>query len=198
MIILSSIYWFLVALFIALFEIEIEGKYGWAEKTATWNRKFRFPKNGGRFSISRSLTGYHLFLNIFLFLFMHSTFFLSGTFSIEQELKLLSIYFTWILVWDYLWFILNPYYGLNAFSQKSVWWFGKEPWILGRFPVKYLLQLAAAFLLSYIATRLTDHSGYIIDQGIRTVVFIILIVLSHFLLKPIFHRYYWRFHKRVD
>lgn len=64
-----SLFWFCVALSIALFEIELEGKYGWAEKSATWSKKFMPPKIFRLFTGSRVLTGYHLFLNIFLLLF---------------------------------------------------------------------------------------------------------------------------------
>lgn len=119
--VLSSIYWFTIALLIALVEIETEGKYGWAEKSATWSKKFPTPKLFRLFSGTRTLTGYHLFLNIFLLLFMHATFVFSGNFSIDREFELLATYLTWTVYWDFLWFILNPYYGWKVFSPKAVW-----------------------------------------------------------------------------
>lgn len=198
MIIVSSIYWFLVALSIALFEIELEGKYGWAEKSATWSKRPNFPKLLRLFSGARVLTGYHVFLNIFLFLFMHATFFLAGSFSIAAEMNLLAIYLTWTLFWDFLWFIMNPYYGWKVFSPKTVWWFGEEPWLFNKLPVKYFVQIGIAFVFSAIAVLLTNNGNYLFGQIVMTITFVLLTVLTHFFLRPIFHRYYWKFHKKVD
>lgn len=198
MIIVSSIYWFLVALSIAIFEIELEGKYGWAEKSATWSRRYEIPKVFRMFSGTRVLTGYHLFLNIFLLLFMHSTFFINQEFSITAELTLLATYLTWTLFWDFLWFIMNPYYGWKMFSPKAVWWFGEEKWILNKLPLKYFVQTFIAFVLVGTATIMTGDSSYVYDQAILVLIFVILTILSHYFLRPVFHKYYWKLHKRVD
>lgn len=129
---------------------------------------------------------------------MHATFFFAGNFSIAAEMNLLAIYLTWTLFWDFLWFIMNPYYGWKAFSPKAVWWFGEEPWLFNKLPVKYFVQIGIAFAFSTIAVLLTNDSNYLFGQIVMTITFVLLTVLAHFLFRPIFHRYYWKFHKKVD
>lgn len=195
--VLSSIYWFTIALLIALVEIETEGKYGWAEKSATWSKRIPTPKLFRLFSGTRTLTGYHLFLNIFLLLFMHATFVFSGNFSIDREFELLATYLTWTVYWDFLWFILNPYYGWQAFSPKAVWWFGEEPWVLNKLPLKYFIQIGITLLLSLIAGIISGKSEPLISQFVLIAGMTVLTLISHFLLRPVYHKYYWKLHKKV-
>ena len=192
-----SFFWFLVAISIAIFEIELEGKYGWAEKSATWSRKFMPPKAFRLFAGARVLTGYHIFLNIFLFLFMHSPFFFGMEFTIIAELKLLAIYLVWTMFWDFLWFILNPYYGWSKFAPKAVWWFGEEPWIMNKLPVKYFVQIGVSLSLILLAVFLGAENRIIVDHFIMIFLFILFTALTHFLIRPSFHKYYWALHKRI-
>lgn len=186
-----SLYWFLVALLLALTEIEVEGRYGWSEKTQTWSKKFSLKKiSFGKILSTRTLTGYHIFLNLFLFIFAHSPFVFFREFSISAELQLLSTYLIWNIFWDFLWFIMNPYYGLSKFKPKSVWWFGEEPWVLGKLPLKYFLQLALALLFVYIAQSMNGTTGLVLEQIELILWCIIFSVLTHFLLRPVYHRYY--------
>ena len=192
-----SLFWFCVALSIALFDIELEGKYGWAEKSATWSKKFMPPKIFRLFSGARVLTGYHLFLNIFLFLYMHSPFFFGVEFTLVAELRLLAIYLVWTMFWDFLWFILNPYYGWEKFTPKAVWWFGEEPWLLNKLPVKYFVQIGISIFLIVLAIYTGANFSLLMDHFVMIMLFILFTVLTHLLIRPIFHKYYWALHQKT-
>lgn len=190
-----SLFWFSVAMSIAIFEIELEGKHGWAEKSATWSRRFIPPKAFRLFSGARVLTGYHLFLNIFLLLFMHSPFFFGVEFSVIAELNLLAIYLVWTIFWDFLWFILNPYYGWDKFSPKAVWWFGEEPWLMNKLPVKYFIQLGVSLSLVIISVYLGAGKDLLKNHIVFILLFIFFTILAHLLIRPLFHKYYRALHK---
>jgi hypothetical protein len=192
-----SLFWFLVAMSIAIFEIELEGKYGWAEKSATWSRKFMPPKVLRLFSGARVLTGYHIFLNIFLLLFMHSPFFFGVEFTVIAELNLLAIYLIWTIFWDFLWFILNPFYGWAKFSPKAVWWFGEEPWLMNKLPVKYFIQIGISLSLVIISIYLGAGTNLLKNHLVLILLFIFYSILSHLLIRPLFHKYYWALHKKI-
>lgn len=73
-------------------EIEIEGPHGWAEKLPTW----RLPKEhwvSKRLFGGRHATGYHVWINIFIFSFLHIIY-LFTNFNLKLELMLLSF---WVL-----------------------------------------------------------------------------------------------------
>lgn len=196
--VISAIYWFLVALTLALTEIEVEGKFGWAEKTATWSRKVSAPKGFRLFSGSRTLTGYHLFLNAFLLILIHSPLIFFNTFSWDLEFQLIAIYLVWALFWDFLWFILNPYYGWAKFSPKAVWWFGEEPWIFKKLPIKYFVQIGISFILILASYYLNNSFEVITNHALTILLFVIFTILTHLFIRPIYHSYYWKLHKKVE
>lgn len=195
--IINSLFWFLVALSIALFEIELEGKFGWAEKSATWSKRMNFPKIFRLFSGARVLTGYHIFLNIFLFLFMHAPFFFGLEFNLVNELRLLVIYLVWTMFWDFLWFILNPYYGWKKFAPKAVWWFGEEPWVFNKLPLKYFVQIGISIVIVLLAIHIGASEELLIDHLLLIFLFSVFTILTHIFLRPIYEKYYWAFHKKV-
>ncbi|MFA5107569.1 MAG: hypothetical protein WC497_04555 [Patescibacteria group bacterium] len=136
----STIYLFFLALILAYLEVQIEGNNGWAAKLPTW----RVTKGWiVRFSAGRPVTGYHLALTAFLLLFFHYPV-LWTEWSWAKELTVLASYLLLVAVWDFLWFVVNPAYGLRRYSAKYVWWFRR--WFLG-FPIDYYLAviLSAAF-----------------------------------------------------
>src|SRR3989440_12286548 len=93
-------------------EIEIEGGNGWAAKLPTWRIQNRLTDllYGGR-----PLTGYHLYIQLFVLAFAHLGFALGAPFSLRAELILASfVIWFWILE-DFLWFVLNPPFGISKF-----------------------------------------------------------------------------------
>jgi hypothetical protein len=59
----SILFWSVFATVIACVEIEIEGRYGWAEKLPTWYRTTGFcARVFGFVAGGKPLTGYHAFM----------------------------------------------------------------------------------------------------------------------------------------
>lgn len=102
----------------ALYEIQIEGKYGWAKKLPCWRKDNKWTKLllGGR-----ELTGYHFYMILILGLIFHLPLcFVSW--SLELEFFLLGVLFATLLEEDFLWFLLNSKYGLRKFNKANVDW----------------------------------------------------------------------------
>jgi phosphatidylserine synthase len=140
--IVSSIYLFCLSLVLAYLEVQIEGRDGWAAKLPTW----RVTKGWiVRWTGGRPLTGYHVALTAFLLLFFHyPALWTEWTWS--KELAVLSSYLLLVPVWDFLWFVLNPAYGLERYNTKHVWWFRR--WFLG-FPVDYYVALVLSLVMAW-------------------------------------------------
>ena len=117
------LYMILVAGVLALWEIQIEGKNGWAKNLPTWRVKTKIL--GGR-----DLTGYHLFMWIFLLLSFHFVF-IFIVWDWRTESLVLGFLTGMILSEDFFWFILNPSFGLRRFSKRYIPW--HKSWI-GPFP----------------------------------------------------------------
>ncbi len=134
-----ALYFFAVALVLALLEIQIEGPHGWAERLPTW----RWDTPAVRKWLGKPVTGYHVCLNLFILLLLHLPAVVGGT-SIEREGEILSLYFLLCVTWDFLWFVLNPHFGLRRFKPEHVWWF--RGWWLG-LPRAYFGGLVLSFAL---------------------------------------------------
>ncbi|MCX7206784.1 MAG: hypothetical protein NT086_12530 [Proteobacteria bacterium] len=144
-----TVFWVaLLGLFFAQVEIQIEGAAGWAAALPTWRIEKHWLLDifwGGR-----PMTGYHAWVFPFVALFFHYPFFFMQQWSIRLELRALaSIMFFWI-VEDYLWFILNPAYGINHFSPEYIPWHKNWFWFA---PVDYWIFLFGAGLLFYFSFR---------------------------------------------
>lgn len=133
-----------IALILAILEIQIEGKHGWAEKLPCWQRKdgwFVKIILGGR-----PLTGYHLAIFLFLMAVFHFVFFLIP-WNFQAELFILGLLLELILLGDFFWFVLNPHFGLKKFKKDEIWWHKK--W-LGPVPSLYIYLAIAATILIYL------------------------------------------------
>ena len=62
-----GLYFFAIAFVLAQLEIQIEGAHGWAEKLPTW----RWQTPAVLRWAGKPITGYHVFLLLFILLFMH-------------------------------------------------------------------------------------------------------------------------------
>jgi len=73
----TNIYLFLLALVLAVLEIQIEGKYGWAHKLPTWRPKKKniFLKVYKKIMSDREPTGYHMLMFSFVFMILHMPYF---------------------------------------------------------------------------------------------------------------------------
>jgi hypothetical protein len=130
-----------MAFILAEWEIQIEGKDGWAAKAPGWR-----IQNGWLMKLSggRPVTGYHFYMTIFLIALVHLPLFFTP-WNWRLESLLLGFYVGMVLVEDFLWFLLNPHFGLRKFRKGQIWWH-KSWW--GPVPALYwFLLLLAAFLI---------------------------------------------------
>lgn len=172
------------ALLLALVEIEIEGRFGWAEKIPTWYRTTGVcGKAWGLFLAGKPLTGYHLFLNALLLLLLHSGFFILGAaWSVRDEMLLVAKFFVFAAFWDFLWFVFNPFYGLRNYKKTTVWWFSKSRWLFGLFPLDYAVGIGMSLIPAYFVGELKQQLTLI---GLLLAMTSVAVVLS-----PLYHRWY--------
>jgi hypothetical protein len=123
----------LLGYFFANTEIQIEGAHGWATALPTW----RIEKHPllDIFWGGRAMTGYHAWLFSFMFLAFHLPQTINGRLCWKTEARCIaSLMFFWISE-DFLWFVLNPAFGLSRFSPGHIPW--HKHWLLG-VPTDYL------------------------------------------------------------
>ena len=129
-------------------EIQIEGAQGWAAGLPTW-RIDNIPWLKALFG-GRAVTGYHLFVFLFMFVVFHFPIFLTGRWTWRMESLIQgSLMLFWIFE-DALWFALNPAYGLHRLTPDGAPW--HPHWLLG-LPADYLVFTGSAALLWYAALR---------------------------------------------
>ena len=134
----------IIAVFLALLEVQIEGATGWAGNLPTWRKEVFLPILGMWGKHAKPLTGYHLYLWLFSFSLPHIAF-LFSKWSVKKELYLISFYIFFSTFEGILWFIFNPAYGLAGFRPGVIHWY-KEMWILG-LPGEYWIRFTFAALL---------------------------------------------------
>lgn len=136
----------------ALMEIQIEGPAGWARNLPTWRiRDPRLLRLMERVMPGRPLTGYHVWIILFIALVAHLPFLVFGLpWSWRGELRSLSfIALFWVLE-DFLWFVLNPHYGLRRFRPQYIAWHQPAWWWIA--PRDYWIGLVVGLAL-YLASR---------------------------------------------
>ncbi len=131
-----------LAFILALLEIQIEGKDGWAAKLPGWriDKGWIMNLTGGR-----PLTGYHIYMAVFLISVIHlPLFFISWGWRLES--LLLGFYVGMVFLEDFFWFVLNPHYGIKNFRKGKIWWH-KTWW--GPVPALYCFLAAITAVLLY-------------------------------------------------
>jgi hypothetical protein len=129
-----------MAVVLALWEIQIEGKDGWAANSPGWRIEKGWPM---RLTGGLPLTGYHVFMAAFIFAIIHLPLFFT-VWSWRLECLLLGFAVGMLLLEDFLWFVLNPFYGLKTFRKGKIWWH-KDWW--GPVPAMYWFLLVIAGIL---------------------------------------------------
>jgi len=144
----------LLAWFFAQFEIQVEGAAGWAANLPTW-RIEQHPLLE-LFWGGRPLTGYHVWIFSFMALVFHLPLFIHGRPTLKLEARLLGSLMIFWIIEDFLWFVLNPAFGLHKFTPENVPW--HRHWILG-VPVDYMTFLLAGAGLMWVSFRQTKKTG---------------------------------------
>jgi hypothetical protein len=132
----------LLAYCFANIEIQIEGGAGWAANLPTWRIEKHWLLDifwGGR-----PMTGYHAWVFPFVALFFHFPLLFIGHFSWRAEARIIACIQIFWIAEDFLWFALNPAFGLSKFTPKNVPW--HVHW-LGPAPVDYWTFLGVAVIL---------------------------------------------------
>lgn len=149
-----NFYIFLLATAVAVLEIQIEGKNGWAEKLPAWHpaRGSRLRRLYASFSNRKELDGYHITLFTVLILVFYLPFAFGAPLGLVEFLKALSLFFLFMVVWDFLWFVWNPWFTVRRFSRKNIPW--HKIWIFG-VPFDYLEGIIISLaLVAFIPSML--------------------------------------------
>jgi hypothetical protein len=163
---LQGAYLFALAHLLARVEIHVEGDCGWAAKLPTWRWG---PEWWLRLTNGKELTGYHVWLTLFLVGVLHLPLVLAG-FSRPLLARCLSSYLAIVAVWDLQWFVWNPAWGLSGLRSRPVPWF-RAKWL--GFPTDYYFALS----MSALAVFLIDRPG-LPAWGARTGAMLLLSALS--------------------
>ena len=138
-----TVFWvLLLALFFAQVEIQIEGASGWGGNLPTWRIEKHWLLDllwGGR-----AMTGYHAWVFPFIAMFFHFPFFLTQQWNIKLEARTISCLIIFWIIEDFMWFLMNPAYGLHHFNQIDAHW--HKHWIWGT-PIDYWIGGAVSIFL---------------------------------------------------
>jgi hypothetical protein len=107
--------------------------------------------------------------------------------SVAAELRTIATYFVLAVIWDYLWFVLNPAYTVRRFRRGNVWWF-EVPWIW-RFPLDYYLGVGFSMVLVAIGC-LVDGSWELMRRHLWFLAGLAILVAAVVVLAPLYHRWY--------
>jgi len=91
----------------AALEVQIEGKNGWAAKIPTTS------------FFGSHFTWYHVIMNLMIFVLVFQV----VSFSWALPFWLASLFF----IEDYMWFMINPEYGVSKYSAENIPW---HKWVL--------------------------------------------------------------------
>ena len=200
-IVVQSIFLFILALLLALVEIEAEGKHGWAEKMPTWYRTNGYvARIYGLIMGNRPLTGYHLYMFVLTPGLFHIGYLTGQEWSWVAELKTLSIFITWATMWDFLWFPFNPHYGLKNFKPGKIWWHDFEYWLYGKFPISYFIATVTSIILIIIANYLQNgltNPTLLIEHLVKLTCWLVLIPTS-LIFTSSYHSWYWKMRRSDD
>ena len=126
----------LLGFFFAKLEIAIEGDAGWASSLPTWRIEEHWMLDW--FWGGRAMTGYHAWAFSLVALFFHFPLIFSAAFSWVTEARAMACIMVFWVTEDFLWFVLNPAFGLSRFSKLHAHW--HKNWTLGA-PIEYWIFL---------------------------------------------------------
>ncbi|MFA5076036.1 MAG: hypothetical protein WC480_01315 [Patescibacteria group bacterium] len=181
-IIATNIYLFILAVVLAILEIQIEGSHGWAKNLPTWRPSSAkwYVRWYQKIMGGKECTGYHLALFGFIFLFFHSPYFFGAPLTLESWLETLSLYFMFMVVWDFLWFVFNPDYPIKKFKKEHIWWHRRWWWLA---PVEYYFGFLISFLVLLPIVNLDLFYWWLTNFGLFFVESLVVIIFTLFIIK---------------
>jgi hypothetical protein len=133
----------------ALVEIQIEGPKGWATGLPTWRIENRWTR---WFYSGKPLTGYHLYVQLFVLAVVHLPFGLGLTqVTWRAEARIMAFFILFWVVEDFLWFVLNPAFSLKRFRPEHIWWHAQTWWWF--MPRDYWISTPLAAVLYILSCR---------------------------------------------
>jgi hypothetical protein len=184
----SSLLLFVYALMFALVEIEIEGKDGWAVKLPTWFRRTSPVARLYAFLLSgKPLTGYHAIMFFIPFVSFHTGLAFGQAWSWGLEVRVVATYLVWNVTWDFLWFLLNPYFGWTRFRKGQIWWHAGA-WV-GRLPIDYVNALWLSSLIAALPWLVHGNADPVRRHAAFVVTMAALVAVAA-LSAPWYHRWY--------
>ena len=180
---LTAVFIFLLSLIFALWEIEIEGKNGWAKKLPTWYKKSGV--SSAFYNLTKKpLSGYHLMMLLFTLASFHVIFFLNTPWNLFNEINIFIVWLIFLIIEDFLWFQFNPYYGSKKFKRKNVWWYGNEKWIFEIFPISYLRGIYFLICAIVISAMVFNSNSFLKNYLELIGIEIVFSLISQILVKP--------------
>ena len=183
--IVTNVYLFILAVVLAVLEIQIEGQHGWAKDLPTWRPKSNnwYIQAYRKIMSGREPTGYHMAMFTFVLLILHLPYVFGLTLTLVHWLQTLSFFFIFVVLWDFLWFVLNPHYPIKKFTKEHIIWH-KQWW--GGLPRDYYVSVLLALLI-LVPVAWHDKSWFLVDWWVLNVALfiletILLIIFSHFIL----------------
>ncbi len=135
----------ILSFWFAKVEIQIEGTEGWAKNLPTWRIKKHWLLK--LFFGGREMTGYHAWVLSFILIFFHIPFAFVSPWTWALEGQVLGGMLLFWIVEDFLWFVVNPGYGIKKFKKEFIPW--HPNWILIA-PVEYWIFIPiSGFLILY-------------------------------------------------
>lgn len=183
--IITNVYLFVLAVVLAILEIQIEGAHGWAQNLPTWRpTNIKFRKIYQKIMSGKEPTGYHLIMFTFVLLILHLPYVFGLELTLFNWLKTISFFFMFIVLWDFLWFVLNPHYPLKHFTKEHIWWH-KKWW--GWLPTDYYFGIIISFLVLIPITldpgRRAIFDWWIINLILFIIETLVVIGFAFFVLK---------------
>lgn len=175
---IQVIFLFLFCLVLASLETQIEGADGWAANLPTWkpDPSKWFSRLYGKIMGGRDLTLYHLLVFTLVLVFLHYPYFAGKTWNFTSELTTFSFFFIVAIIWDFLWFVVNPKYDFGSFLGRHVLWHRK--WLL-HLPVDYWLALIISALL-YARFSFGLFKEWLAIIGIFFILTVVVIIFAAF------------------
>ena len=131
-------------------EIAIEGPHGWASSLPTW----RLPTShwaSRLFFGGREATGYHVWLQLFMLGAFHLAYLFAPA-RLATEFEILSFFMLFWVIEDFLWFVLNPAFGIGRFNKANIPW---HPHWWGVMPSEYAIFAVIGVVLYVVGERMT-------------------------------------------
>jgi hypothetical protein len=124
----------ILALFQALQECQIEGKAGWARHLPTFRINIFITK----FILAKEITGYHIFLLLMYITIFHGIY-LFQPYALKTELIIFGLLNWYFVIEDFLFFVVNPHYGIKKFRKGYISW--HKRWIFNFIPISYAVGI---------------------------------------------------------